>query len=69
MEGYHFHFMQTLTKNFLPFSLACLQPRLPSHLHPSHKFVLVIPYTHKGEGSHTRRLGAYGIARTSLRRY
>ncbi|KAM0036906.1 hypothetical protein Hdeb2414_s0014g00431901 [Helianthus debilis subsp. tardiflorus] len=63
-------FTKHLTK-LHSFSPSCPYPRPNTHPHPSSlsSFDQAILHTYKCEGVHTRKLGAYGLPRTSLRRY
>ncbi|MFS7994279.1 hypothetical protein Hanom_Chr12g01103981 [Helianthus anomalus] len=67
MRGPPFHSHQHFQKKTCSLSLfPYLRPNTTSIIPSSFKFDLAKPLTYKGEKSHTRRLGAFGISKTSL---
>ncbi|MFS7977418.1 hypothetical protein Hanom_Chr10g00903741 [Helianthus anomalus] len=68
--GYHhFHSTNYNTKFYSFFPLCFLRPRTTSIIPPTFNFYLGILLTSKCVRVPTNKLGAYGIARTSLHRY
>ncbi|MFS7963459.1 hypothetical protein Hanom_Chr08g00738311 [Helianthus anomalus] len=65
------HTLHKPTNKFqLTLSLSLIfRPRAPTFPPPSFQFNLAIRYTFKCEGSRVRKLGAYGLPRTSPQRY
>ncbi|KAJ0435169.1 hypothetical protein HanIR_Chr17g0890371 [Helianthus annuus] len=65
----HYQLLQQ-HKNFCSLSLLLgVRPRALIHPPPLQIFNLAILHNYQGERVHTRRLGAYEIARTSPQRY